>query len=341
MAEFNLSKIRKMRLYPNLFDTDQDYMKEICSLPKVELERDALYVLNIKKEILFTQKLRYMRSFLENEVNRQVNNAIDLIEDSGSDFVAKYVVNKVVRESIVSLIHDTSKELSIIDTDDTAWHNLLSGHARFTPQEKAKMELVVFCHLLMAELTRCWFELQDRYVYVIGDDGLYDVSLFYTSFFNRSPDLELELNRSSKYDNVKKQLKKKRTDCCFIYDNEDYFTIAIQGFTNKLKKYGYIEDTVDLKAMETIFSGRPCHVTIKWLKDIPVLKMIIKKLTEGEHPVIKPWPANETKWWVVECRFVDKDGKSVGNIRSETPRKKQESIVDEVTNALSGLLPPN
>lgn len=51
-------------------------------------------------------------------------------------------------------------------------------------------------HYIIAELARCWLELQDRYAYVIGTAGCYDVSLFYTANFNKFPDKEFDIKRS-------------------------------------------------------------------------------------------------------------------------------------------------
>lgn len=102
-------------------------------------------------------------------------------------------------------------------------------------------------HYIIAELARCWLELQDRYAYVIGTAGCYDVSLFYTANFNKYPDKEFEIKRSVKYDEESRNFKKCRTDCSFLYDNEEYYAIAIQEFTNKLKQYKLIEDSVDVK----------------------------------------------------------------------------------------------
>ena len=214
MNNFDLRKIHELILFRDVCTTDNGYMTEASSLPRIELETEALYVLTPKMPILFTTKLRYYRLVIENEINRHINAATELLETDGGEELTKFVLKKT-RESVTTLVNE-AKRLTRLDIGDKNWKNIISETPSVPGHSKAAIELAVFSHYVIAELARCWLELQDRYAYVIGEVGCYDVSLFYTSFVGRIPDKEFELNRSDKYDEEAKHLKKGRTDCCFF-----------------------------------------------------------------------------------------------------------------------------
>ena len=132
--------------------------------------------------------------------------------------------------------------------------------------------------------------------------------------------------------------KSEQTDCCFLYDNEDYFSIAIQQFTNTLRKYKLVPEEMDLRKMESLFMGKSCRTKYTWLGERHVLTHIIKNLTKPDNPIITTWPEGTSPWKVVSCRFIDEDGYALPNIRNETERKKTMSIVEEAVKALAGHL---
>ena len=144
---------------------------------------------------------------------------------------------------------------------------------------------------------------------------------------------------SSNYNNDGANYEKNnRTDCSFLYDNDEYFAIAIQEFTNKLRFHHLIPEDMDCKKMESLFRGRSCRTKYKWLGPNHILTHIIKGLTDGDKPIITTWPEGTSKWEVVSCRFVDKDGNALPNIRQEKIRKKTESIVNDAIEALAGYI---
>lgn len=336
MNNFDLKKVHELIPFRDVCTTDNGYMTEASSLPRIELETEALYVLTPNMPILFTTKLRYYRLKIENEINSHINAATELLEADGTEQVTKFVLKKT-REAVTTLVNE-AKRLTKIDVGDKNWKNIISETPSELGYSKAAIELAVFSHYVIAELARCWLELQDRYAYVIGEVGCYDVSLFYTSFVGRNPDKEFELKRSDKYEKEAKNFKKIRTDCCFLYDNDDYFSIAIQEFTNKLITHKLIPEDMDLKKMESLFSGHSCRRTYTWLGDNHILTHIIKGLTKEDNPVITTWPEGTSPWQVVSCRFVDKNGNPLPNIRTQTERKGTKSIVKEAVEALAAYL---
>lgn len=337
MCEFSLKRIHDVMYYPDLFSTDQEYMYELSCLPRIELGTEPLYILAPQSSVLFTPKLRYMRKYLENEVNRYINAATSTIEDDGSEEVTKYVL-KNTREATKTLISEVRSHLAARDCNGLHWENASKEKPDFKASSIDVMEYVVFLHCAMAEITRCWLEIQDRYAYLMGKDSLYDVSLIYTTYLRATPDKAFEVKRSDKYDEESKKFKKCRSDCSFLYDNDDYFPTAIQEFTNKLKGHHLIKDSVDFKTMESLFSGHPCRITIQWLGDNHILTWIIKGLCADDNPIITTWPSGTSKWDVVSQRFVDKNGDPMPNIRQESKRKNSESVVNEVIKALAGYL---
>lgn len=335
MFKFDLENVHRLMSYESLFPSGNDYIIEANSLRRIELDTEALYEINIQKNILFTTKLRYYALLIESEINRHLNAATNLLEEQDDADLSKFVIKKT-REAVTSLVNESNRQIITFDQSGNCWKNITSETPDYNNWGGIK-ELVVFYHYLIAQLTRCWLELQDRYAYVIGKE-LYDVDLFYSSCVKRTPDAVFEVKRTAKYNNEAKTFKKCRPDCCFLYDNKEYFTTAIQEFTNKLRLHNLIPDDMDYKKMEGLFRGHSCRMKYKWLGPNHVLTHIIKGLTKDDNPVITTWPKGTTKWEVVSCRFVDKDGKPMPNIRQESPRKQSETIVQEAVDALTGYL---
>ncbi len=321
--------------YRDLFSYDNEYITEANSLARIELETEPLYEIKVRKRVLFTTKLRYYALLIEKEINCYLNAAVNLLEEQDDAYLTKFVIKKT-RDTVISLVKRSNKQIYFLDPFGGHWTNIKSETPEYINYKNEK-EFVVFYHYLISQLVRCWLELQDRYAYVIGKE-LYDVELFYSSYVKRTPDDVFEIKRTSKYDEESKTFRKCRPDCCFLYDNEEYFATAIQEFTNKLHLHHLIPDEIDYTKMMSLFSGHSCRQTYKWLGDNHILTHIIKGLTSGTTPTISTWPEGTSKWDVVSCRFVDKDGTPLPNIRSETERKKKKELVNDVINTLAGYL---
>lgn len=334
MNNFDLKKVHDLIPFLDVCTTDYDYMIEASSLPRIELKSEALYELTTKTSVLFTPKLRYYRLVIENEINRHINEATALLESNGGEELTKFIW-KETREAIRTLTNEAILLLTEFDFGDKNWKNITSDKPYIPQHVRKETEQAVYSHLVIAELARCWLELQDRYAYVIGEAGCYDVSLFYTSVAGRNPDKEFDLKRAENYEEEAKGLKKKRTDCCFLYDNEDYFAIALQEFTNKLIVHNLIPNDMDMKQMESLFRGHPCRTTYTWLGKKDVLTFIIKGLTNENNPIITTWPEGTSPWYVIQCRFVDENGTPLPNIRKESRRKRSDSVVKEIVDALA------
>lgn len=335
MNNFDFKKVQDLILFKNVFTTDNEYMTEAGCLPHIELETEPLYVLTPVMSVLFTTKLRYYRCVVENEINRYINSVTELLESNDNEELTKSVLQKT-RESVFALTYEAKRRLAWSEYDGLTWKNISSDNPIIPEFSKPTIEYVVYIHYIIAELARCWLELQDRYAYVIGSAGCYDVSLFYTSIFNKYPVKEFKLERSEKYEDEAKKFKKFRTDCCFRYVAGDNFAPAIQEFTNKLKFHKLIPDDVDCKYMESLFSYHSCRRTYKWLGDKHILTHIIKGLCNEKNPIITTWPEGTSPWTVVSCRFVDKNGKPLPNIRTEKERKRTKTVVNDIVHALAG-----
>ena len=133
-----------------------------------------------------------------------------------------------------------------------------------------------------------------------------------------------------------------RTDCCFLYDNKEYFNETIMEFTDKLHQRGLVPEEDDYKDFMGLFGGRPCRKIFTWLGDNHILTHFIKRLCpdkEGERNVITTWPEGTSKWKVISQRFVDKEGKHLPDIRNETRRTRKEHIYQDLVSAFTGYLP--
>lgn len=334
MIEFDLSRVKELLSFKNLFASPNEYMDEANSLPVIELDTAPLYTLTADDKILFTTKLRYYALRVQNEINRHLNAATKLLEENDDDEDLVKIIIKKTRDAVVTLVAETNGQIACIDYSGGYWKQITSATPNFFSSGDM-MEITVFYHYVIAQLARCWLELQDRYAYVIGKQ-LYDVGLFYTSLVQKMPEPELELKKTEQYAEEARKFKKIRTDCCFLYDNDEYFAIAIQEFTNKLKQHGLISEDVDYKKMETLFRGHSTRNVFTWLGDKHILTQVIKGLCTDDNPVLMTWPEGTSKWDVVSARFCDKEGNQMPNIRKETARKKTETIVQELIEALAG-----
>lgn len=338
MGNINLNKIHKLLVFRNIYSTPNEYMDEANSLPQIELDTEPLYKIDIPSKMLFTPKLHYYAQVLENEVNRYlnaVNNLLEIEEGGENEELAKYMI-KDTRESVVTLIKEANRQLACVDFHGTYWKSQIYG----TPDLMTWggiIESSAYYRYMIAQLVRCWLELQDRYAYIIGKHK-YDAFMFYTTFLERTPEKEIEICHTEKYIEETKKFKKSRTDCCFLYDNQEYFATAIQELTNKLKQFKLIPEDIDYKQMESIFRGHPCRRTIPWLGDKHILTSFIKGICNDDDPIVATWPEGTSKWDVVSQRFVDEDGNNMPNLRQETPRKKSQTIVTELIDSLKAYM---
>lgn len=338
MNSYNLKKIHELISFENKYSNEEDYMTEANNLAIIDLDTTPLYEINKRGRILFTPKLHYYALLIEIEINRHINEVSRLLENENNFDLTKFVM-KTTREAVTTLVHKSSRYLLRNDGRGIFWNKIISENPEYYNFGRDK-ELVVFHHYLIAQLARCWLELQDRYSGILGNER-YDVDLFYSTYVKRTPDAIFGLRKIDNNNQKNKNVNISRPDCCFLYNNEEYFAIAIQEFTNKLKYYELIPNDIDYKMMESLFLGRPCRVQYKWLKDNHILTHIIKELTKKDKngkSVISTWPNGVSKWEVVSNRFVDKDNNPLPNIRQETIRKKQKYIIDEVVHALKNYI---
>ena len=334
MNNYDLRKIHELISFRDLFASDHEYMSELNRLPRIELETEPLYNITQDTSLLFTPKLRYYQVYINREINKHINAVIALLETDKTGELTKYILKKT-REAVTTLINDLNRDLAFCES---VWPKITSANPTISDSDRPQTENAIFIHYTIAELSRCWMEIQDRYAYIIGEAACYDVSLFYTTIVRRMPDDVFKLERSEKYEEEAKGLKNVRTDCCFHYDNDEYFAIAIQEFTNKLKQYNLIPAEIDYKDMESLFSGRSCRKKYMWLGEKHILTHIVKGLTkenEQRKAVITTWPIYMSKWDIVSYRFVDKEGNSLPNIRTEKLRKKQETLIREIIESLA------
>ena len=124
MNNFDLKKVHDLIMFRDVCTTDNAYMMEASSLPRIELETEALYVLTPKMSVLFTPKLRYYRLVIENEINRHINAATNLLEADGTEELTKFVLKKT-REAVATLMNE-AKRLTILNIGDKNWENIIS-----------------------------------------------------------------------------------------------------------------------------------------------------------------------------------------------------------------------
>jgi len=123
MNNFDLRKIHELIPFHGVCDTPHEYMAEASRLPRVELCTEALYVLTPNTSLLFTPKLHYYRLVVENEINRHINAATELLEADGSEELTKFVLKKT-REAVTTLMNEAKAQLATYDWGCGAWKTI-------------------------------------------------------------------------------------------------------------------------------------------------------------------------------------------------------------------------
>lgn len=338
MNDFELKEIFHLMAFPDLWENEAEYMSEHNALHNIELGQEALYKNVIDNSMLFTPKLRYMCRTITNHINYQIKQAIELIETQHSKQLTKNIL-KINRERVITLTNYAREELSYLDPNNKFFPNTSTFLSGMRNEDRSIVEKVIFYHLMISELGRCLLELQDRYSEYNLATVSYDVSLFYGSCAKMNPDSAFMLQENTAQAPLTKKGKTTRTDCSFYYVNQENLAIAVQAFTNKLKQYNLIDDSVDYLTMISLFEGKSCRIKITWQsKNRHYLADIFRQLCNKNNPILIPWPKGTTHWKVVENRFVDENGNPLKNIRTESSRKRVKSSIDDIVSTLKGNL---
>ncbi len=300
MYNFDLKKVHDLILFKNVCTTDNEYMSEASCLPYVEMETEPLYVMIPKMQVLFTPKLRYYKKAVENEINSHINAAIKLLTAEKTDELTKFILKKT-RESVATLANESKRQLTQFDYSGNAWRNITSGKPVIKFYDKALHEYVVFLHYVIAELARCLMELQDRYADIIGEGGLYDVSLFYTSIVGRNPDDEFKLLETKNDQNVsvntstpKKTTRKPKGGRKVLTPNIKpmtlkYYTHGNKGLLQEQRNrvdlifklfqfWNWIDGTTSANDFDSIFEGVPRQCNITWKANGTILTILLQEL---------------------------------------------------------------
>lgn len=153
MYNFDLKKVHDLISFKDICTTDSEYLNKASHLPHIELETDALYVLDPKMPVLFTRKLRYYRYVIESEINRHINAATELLESEGSEEMTKFILKKT-RESVLTLANEANRQLDFLDNNGLAWKNITSDNPIVSDFSKSAIEVVVYMHYIIAEFVK-------------------------------------------------------------------------------------------------------------------------------------------------------------------------------------------
>ena len=304
---------------------DSRFREMLLTTPEIPLPAEVKYKLRYEHHLFFTYRVRYYCRLSDNTVADHLRQAFNIIDSDQSEYMAAYLL-KLTREAVTTLIADAVKRCRKLTVTSASLTD-------FNDKRQEKESLVIL-HYVIASLVRCWMEVQQRYQYVCDHSDMQDVASFYASVVGwvTDPIVYVEpLNKES--DGLKKSPK--ITTCSFNYINSDEQerNKCLTEFHSNLIKYGQIPDNTDLRYVLAIFSGRSTAATIEWIGKKHILKYIILKLMEKEVLTIYPAERNYTHWYVVSCRFKYK-GKAMPNISSESWRKGDESVINDIVNTL-------
>ena len=259
MFTFDFKKVHNLLSFPDLYTTSDEYMRQLNSLSLITLNVEPLYVLDIGQNILFTPKLHYYRRLIEGEINRHINEACHLADTDNAGDLAKYIM-KLTREAAETIIKESKCQLDIIDKDGSIWMKLSSdGSLPYNVDQKC-LELIVFLHIVIAELVCCWMELQERF-----HEGSYTVPLIYSSLISCRPDCMLNIKRCSTNSSdqqknkgvIDTKLIKSLTDIFFgDKDKVKDYLCKISNMSSNPEKVRYTAQLVNLKYISDLSCNR-------------------------------------------------------------------------------------
>jgi hypothetical protein len=303
---------------------DRYYREKLGTTVPIPLPQDVKYQVCIKPHLMFTPRVRYYCRLADNAVASHLREVFGMLDTDGSEHLILYL-QKLTRESVTTLVHDAvshCRRLTLVAEQPTDFID-----------HREEKEYLVILHYLIASLARCWMEIQERYSYVVDVADRMDVTQFYASVVGWVDMPIVQVETLSKVPNNGNGNSKIST-CSFYYINndEEERNRCLSDFRNRLIHYGLIPATTDLKQLLAVFSGRSTAAVIEWTGKKHVLKFIIAKLLEKR--VLSIYPDDKySQWYVVSCRF-RYNGGQMPNISSESSRKKDEAMIDDIIGTL-------
>ena len=304
---------------------DSSYRELLSKTPEIPMPEELGFRLSYERHFLFTYRVRYYCRLTDYAVADHLRQAFSTIDSDQSEYTTAYLL-KLTREAVTTLIADAvnhCKSLNVTTESLTDFNN-----------KRQEKECFVILHYVIASLVHCWMEMQQRYQYVCDLSDLQDVASFYASIVGWINDPTVYVESISQESKGEKK-PCKITTCSFNYINSDEQerNRCLTEFHAKLIKYGQIPENTDLRHVLAVFSGRPTAATVEWIGKKHILKFIIVKLKEKNVLAVYPAEPNYTHWYVVSCRFKYR-GDAMPNISSESWRKGDESVINDIVNTL-------
>ena len=304
--------------------SDPYYREQLRATAVVPMPQNLKFSVEMSPHLLFTPRIQYYCHLTDNAVASHLRQCYAMLDIDSSEQYALYLL-KITRESVKTLLADCVDRCESIgiSLDDDFIHN------------RAEKEYLVILHYMIASLARCWMELQEHLRYVINDADLYSIEQFYTSYVGwRNDPIAMVIATQEDEDSSKE--KRKINTCSFNYINSDAEerNRCLTDFYNRLVHYGLIPQTSCLNQLLKVFSGCKTTATLEWTGKKHVLKFIILKLMDKKVLTVYPDEPAYTHWYVVTCRFT-MDGKPMPNLSSETRRKGDEAMIDEIVSLLA------
>ena len=305
---------------------DRYYREKLGMTVPIPLPQDVKYQITIKPHLMFTPRVRYYCRLADNAIAGHLREVFGMLDSNGSEHLVLYL-QKMTRESVTTLVHDAvchCRRLALVAEEPTDFI-----------EHREEKEYLVILHYLIASLARCWMEIQERYSYVVDVADRMDVTQFYASVVGwvDMPIAQVAI-LAKEPDNGNGQPR--ISTCSFYYINNDEGerNRCLSDFHNRLIHYGLIPATTDLKQLLAVFSGRSTAVVIEWTGKKHVLKFIIVKLMRKGVLSIYPDDHQYSQWYVVSCRF-RLNGEQMPNISSESCRKKDEAMIEDIIETLA------
>ena len=289
------------------------YQNLLKTTPTIPSNIIAQYNIEYKKYLLFTSKVKYYCRKIDNELVDYLNYCFRNIEEDGSEELTKYIIG-TTHKNIKTLINEAKNALDYCPVTINAFNG---DNVEFQTL-KVENEKCIILNYIISSLIKCWFEIQNKYHYIIDEADLYDIDSFFVGTTGKLPN-KVFVIKPIKEEPPKKTNKKIRTDCSFLYINndEENRNYAFTDLRATLIKHELIPSETDLKDVMSVFSGTPTRAQIKLLKDNHILSIALKKLM-NELKIITTYPNTATIWQVVSSRFIDANGSAMPNLGSES-----------------------
>ena len=308
---------------------DNFYTPEIRNTPAVAEKYKTNYTLDFSITA-FSDKIRYYRRMIDNDVTQFLNTTIEELENKTENLILFKL--KTNRSKLNSLLINTNE---LIIRKGYELNLIISRHAEFNIDRQHKESTYILNYTLVS-LIKCYLELQSYYSNYINPDDMMNVADIYSRLLNK-PQPENSFIKETQIINVlplpDKDSKPKTEILSFKYKKIHSNSGNITDLMDSLKKNSFIVQDTSITDFRHLFSGEFVAKPIKWTGGKSTLSYFIKLINNQLKVVTYP---KNSLWKVVCACFVDENEKPLdeSNLKDQKKPKVKLSEIEKAANLL-------